>query len=78
MIKWKFLKCPSEGDKNVEYFTSLMAKSVNTKYRYLYNQPPSPSNPFDTFCLSNKYAPYVWVKPIELNQFIGGFNLWKS
>jgi hypothetical protein len=37
-------------DKNVEYFSSPMAKFANTKDRYLYNnQPQFTSNPLDTF-----------------------------
>jgi hypothetical protein len=39
-------------NKIVEYFAFLMTKFVNTKYRHLYKQPPSTSNPLDTFCFS--------------------------
>ncbi len=49
IIKFHFLKCPSDGDKNVEYFTYLVMKSLNIKYKHLYKQPPSTSNPFDIF-----------------------------
>jgi hypothetical protein len=38
--------------ENVEYFTSLMMKFVNTKYRHLYKQPIlRQANLFDAFSL---------------------------
>jgi hypothetical protein len=40
------------GDKEVDYLSSSMNKFVIMKYRHLYKQPPSPSNPLNTFCLS--------------------------
>jgi hypothetical protein len=48
-MKFNFLKCPSDSDKNVEYFTYLVMKILNIKYKHLYKQPPSTSNPFDIF-----------------------------
>jgi hypothetical protein len=44
--KFNFLKCPSDDDKNFEYFTYLVMKNLNIKYKHLYKQPPSTSNPF--------------------------------
>jgi len=51
LIIQKIIKCPSDGDKNVEYFIYLVMKSLNIKYKHLYKQPPSISNPFDIFFL---------------------------
>jgi hypothetical protein len=55
-----FLKTPCEGDENFDYFISLMMKFINTKYRHLYKQPPSPSNPLDTFCFSHEWNWLPW------------------
>ncbi len=46
IIKFNFIKCPSDGDKKVEYFTYLLMRILNIKYKNLYKQTPSTSIPF--------------------------------